>query len=220
MHTLKILAIGFILLKSINLNAQAIYVDPTTTGALAIYAFQIENAHERHIEEQTRLQRAQTWVGIQMERVKTVQNKVYRGLSEVSGTVSNGLQVMRIYHNFEVCENYAGRITNLAREHPQFTVFAARATQKAYQQIVEAGTEVSSILTSGELNLATAGDRIRILETIEDKSRVLRINLMGILMKLERAERLGFWGAINPFQTYINTDKDIIQNTLERWDRF
>lgn len=218
----RIIILSFItLLCSMNsVYAQRVYIDPTTTAALAIYANQIENAQEETIEEQTRLQQAQMWVGAKMAAVENIQKKVYRGLSEVSGTLTNGVQVMRIYENLERCSLYAGQISDFAAEHPEFTVFAVKTTQQAYQNILVYSNDITSILTAGDTNLATAGDRYLLLEEVNDAVSKIKISLLQILMKMEAAERVGFLNALNPFQEYINTDKDIVENILDRWQNF
>lgn len=199
---------------------QQVYFDPATTLALGLYSNQLKKGQNKTVNEQNKLQRAQLWVGTQMEVVKTIQNKVYKGLKEVSGTLSNGLQVKRIYKDLGRCRVYTSEILNISRKHPQFTVFGYKTSQKVYEQLLEIGTDISSMLAEGDLNLATAGDRYRLLENIESNVKLLKIRLIGVKLSLERAIRLGFWGSINPFQTYINTDKDIVQNILQRWDRF
>ena len=45
----------------------------------------------------------------------------------------------------------------------------------------------------------------------------LKLWLLAIKLNLERAERLGFWNAINPFQGYINTDKSIVENIMKKY---
>ncbi|WP_227411559.1 hypothetical protein [Cruoricaptor ignavus] len=76
---------------------------------------------------------------------------------------------------------------------------------------------MSQILSPGELNLATSGDRYRLLEEINYDLRMLNIYLLSIQLALERADRLGFWKSLNPFQGYINTDKNIVENIMQQY---
>ena len=122
-----------------------------------------------------------------------------------------------IYEDLNDCRRYSGDIANLTKEHPQFSIFGAKATEKTYEQILKIGTDVSDILASGELNLATAGDRYRLIFGISENVKKLKIWLLTVKLNIERAERLGFWKAINPFQGYINTDKDIVRNIMDRY---
>ena len=45
--------------------AQNTYIDVTTTLALKLYSDNLENQQEKTIEQQTKLQQAQTWVSTQ-----------------------------------------------------------------------------------------------------------------------------------------------------------
>ena len=76
---------------------------------------------------------------------------------------------------------------------------------------------MSNILADGETNLATAGDRYRVLDNIEQQVRMLKIYLISVQLALENAEYAGFWKSINPFQGYVDTDKDIIQNIMKKF---
>ncbi|MCS7374965.1 hypothetical protein, partial [Elizabethkingia anophelis] len=176
-----------------------------------------KSQQNKTVEEQTKLQQAQAWVASQMVLANNIQNKVLKGLQETSGTLQNGIQVKMIYEDLNDCRRYSGDIANLTKEHPQFSIFGAKATEKTYEQILKIGTDVSDILASGELNLATAGDRYRLIFGISENVKKLKIWLLTVKLNIERAERLGFWKAINPFQGYINTDKDIVRNIMDRY---
>jgi len=202
---------------SITMNAQNIYIDVTTTAMLKVYSDNLKNKQKETIEQQTKLQQAQAWVAAQMAVANSIQNKVYKGLKEVSGTLQNGIQVMTIFQELDQCSQYASDISNIVTTHPQYAVFGAKATQKTYEQVLKIGTDVTDILATGDLNLATAGDRHRLLHQISQNVTRLKLWLITIKLNLERAKRLGFWKSINPFQGYINTDKAIVQSIVTQY---
>ena len=202
---------------SITMNAQNIYIDVTTTAMLKVYSDNLKNKQKETIEQQTKLQPAQVWVAAQMAVANSIQNKVYKGLKEVSGTLQNGIQVMTIFQELDQCSQYASDISNIVTTHPQYAVFGAKATQKTYEQVLKIGTDVTDILATGDLNLATAGDRHRLLHQISQNVTRLKLWLITIKLNLERAKRLGFWKSINPFQGYINTDKAIVQSIVTQY---
>jgi hypothetical protein len=53
--------------------------------------------------------------------------------------------------------------------------FRVKASQKTYEQSLKIVTDVSDILASGELNLATAGDRYKILHNISGNVKNLKL---------------------------------------------
>lgn len=194
--------------------AQNIYIDPTTTLALKLYSDNLEKQQEKTIEQQTKLQQAQTWVSSQMAIANTIQNKVLKGLNEVSGTLKNGAQVVSIYQELERCIQYSGDILELTRDKPQYAVFGVKASQKAYEQVIKLSTDVTDLLQPGELNLATTGDRYKLLFSVSQNVIMLKIWLLATKLNIERAIRLGWFQSINPFQGYINTDLGIVQNIM------
>ena len=112
---------------------------------------------------------------------------------------------------------YSSEISKLVKDHPEYAIFGAKATETTYKEVLKMSSEVSELLKSGELNLATAGDRYKLLYEMSTKVKMLKVWLATISLNLDRAKRLGFWRAINPFQGYINTDKDIVRNIMEKY---
>ena len=194
--------------------AQNTYIDVTTTLALKLYSDDLENQQEKTLEQQTKLQQAQTWVSTQMAVANNIQNKVLKGLNEVSGTLKNGVQVMSIYNELDRCLQYSNDILILTSNKPQYSVFGVKATQKAYEQVIKLSTDVTDLLKPGELNLATAGDRYKLLFSVSQNVTMLKIWLLATKLNIERAIRLGWFQSINPFQGYINTDMSIVENIM------
>lgn len=193
---------------------QNTYIDPTVTAAMVLYSENLKSRQNKTIDEQSKLQQAQTLVASQMAVANSIQNKLLKGLQEVSGTLKNGIQVVDIYNEINRCIQYSEDIVELTQNKPQYAVFGAQASQKTYQQAVKLTTDVSDLLQSGELNLATAGDRYRLLFSVSQNVIMLKIWLLSTKLNIERAIRLGWWQSINPFQGYMNTDKSIVENIM------
>lgn len=215
---LKIFQFVFSLLGTTGF-AQNTYIDPTVTAAMILYSENLKAKQNEVVEETSKLKDAQTWVGTQMVAANDIQNKLLKGLKEVSGTLQNGIQVKEIYSELNKCYKYSSEVVQLASRHPQYAIFGTKATQKTYEQSLKIVTDVSEILASGELNLATAGDRYKILHNISGNVKSLKLWLLAIKLRLEKANRLGFWNSINPFAGYINTDKAIVENIMNRYKR-
>ena len=211
---MKKFSISLMILAGSFAFAQNTYIDVTTTLALKLYSDNLENQQEKTIEQQTKLQQAQAWVGTKMVVANNIQNKVLKGLSEVSGTLKNGIQVVDIYNELDRCLQYSGDILELTKDKPQFAVFGVRTSQKTYEQAIKITTDVTDLLKPGELNLATAGDLYKLLFSVSQNVIMLKIWLLATKLNIERAIRLGWFQSINPFQGYINTDKSIVENIM------
>lgn len=201
------------------LQAQNTYIDPTVTAAMILYSENLKAKQNDVIDETSKLKEAQAWVGTQMVAANDIQNKILKGLKEVSGTLQNGIQVQEIYTELNKCYSYSSQIVQLASAHPEYIVFGTKATQKTYEQSLKIVTDITDILTSGEQNLATAGDRYKILHSIAGNVKNLKLWLLAIKLRLEKANRLGFWNSINPFAGYINTDKGIVEGIMNKYKR-
>jgi len=211
---MKKFSVSLLLIAGSFAFAQNTYIDVTTTLALKLYSDNLENQQEKTLEQQTKLQQAQTWVSTQMAVANNIQNKVLKGLNEVSGTLKNGVQVVSIYNELDRCLQYSNDILTLTSNKPQYSVFGVKATQKAYEQVIKLSTDVTELLKPGELNLATAGDRYKLLFSVSQNVTMLKIWLLATKLNIERAIRLGWFQSINPFQGYINTDMSIVQNIM------
>lgn len=197
-----------------------VYVDPGTTAALYSYAKDLENGQEKIEKEQSKLQKAQAFIATQLAAANEIQNKIYKGLSEVSGTLQNGMQLKRIREELKECLEYYREVNTMIQRHPQFAPFAHKAMKGAYEQALQLGTEIISVTTGGKDQLATAGDRYMLLSRIESRIVGLKLWFLTMQISMQNVERMGIIRALNPFQTYIDTDKDIIQNILERYKNF
>lgn len=206
-------------MSSLSVHAQNTYIDPTVTAAMILYSENLKAKQNEVIEETTKLQQAQAWVGTQMVAANDIQNRILKGLNEVSGTLQNGLQVKGIYSQLDRCYEYVEEIGYLASNKPQYTIFAIKASQKTYEQSLKIVTDVTELLKSGDLNLATAGDRYKLLHNISENVKNLKLWLLAIKMRMERAISVGFWNSLNPFADYINTDKSIVENIMKRYER-
>lgn len=192
---------------SYTAKSQTPYIDVLTAPALTAYSNQIESKQNKTIEEMSNLHQAQAFVATQMTFANEIQNKVYTGLREVNGTIRNGLQVERIYSNLENTVKNINLLKDVVLNAPEYAPFATEATKIAINKSTDIYTDVADLLTTGDLNLATSGDRRRLLYNIEQNTRLLNIYLINMRLSITRAKHKGWWKSANPFKTYVNTDK-------------
>ena len=197
--------------------AQKTYSDIITSLALNKYANNLKSEQNKTIEQQTKLQQAQAWVSTQMVVANDIQNKVLKGLREVSGTLSNGIQMKNILTSLQNSYKYTGDILNIVSAHPQYSIFGVKSSEKVYLTAADIVTEYSDILAGGDLNLATAGDRSKLLTQTLQKVMMLEMWILDVKLRLERAIRIGFWKSANPFQGYVDTDKSIVDNIMNQY---
>ena len=114
--------------------SQNTYIDPTVTAAMILYSENLKAKQNEVIQETSKLKQAQAWVGTQMVVANDIQNKILKGLKEVSGTLQNGIQVKEIYSELNKCYTYSSQVVQLASAHPEYSIFGVKASQKTYEQ--------------------------------------------------------------------------------------
>lgn len=199
--------------------AQTPYIDVLTAPALALYGNSLSKKQKEQLDQMNKLQERQGWVATQMTVANQIQEKVYKGLKEVSGTLSNGLQVKSIYSNLERTVTYLDQLKDTAKDNPEYVIFANRAISQVVNHSTEIYANIADLLTSSETNLATAGDRRRLLYEIEQDVRAMNVYVLSVKMSIDRAKRKGFWRSINPFQEYVNTDAQIFEDIVNKGGR-
>ena len=152
-------------------------------------------------------------------QVIAIQEYIYQQLKNVNSALSQSKKLVYFYQYMGKIATNSNKMLDLSAQHPEYAIFGVKASQKTYEQSLKIVTDVSDILASGELNLATAGDRYKLLHNISGNVKNLKLWLLAIKLRLEKANRLGFWNSINPFAGYINTDKGIVENIMNRYKR-
>lgn len=217
---MKKLKFIFLMVLGVNTaNAQTPYVDVLTAPAMIAYSANLKNQQEKTNDELNNLSNMQGWVASQMVLANDIHNKLYKGLKEVNGTLQNGLQIQRIYKSLESITKNIDLIIIEAKSRPEYVVFGASATKAAVRKVVDVGTDVQQILSEDDLNLATAGDRRRLLGSIELNLRTLNVYLINIRLSIQRSKRKGWWNSINPFKSYVNTDKMIFTQIVAKSEK-
>lgn len=201
-------------------KSQSTYVDILTAPAMILYGANLKSSQEKTIDEMGYIQQKQTWLTSQMVLVNDVQNKVYKGLSQVNSAVSNGLQLVRIYKELEQMPGNLQGIYQEVTVQPEYAVFGVKAGQLVYNKTLEYYTEISELLSSGEMNLMNTGDRMLLLQSLETKTRMLNFYLINTKYSIMRAKAKGWWRAVNPFQDYMDTDKAIFDQIIRQSSMF
>lgn len=214
----KIILTAGLFLSAIG-SAQVTYFDPTTVIALNNYSDIIRNEQNKTNEELKGIKKAQALLTTQMLVVNAIQEDVRKGLTEIAGTVDNGFQVKNILKDLNYIMKYTGEVKDLVKENPAYAVFGRTASEQTWQVGTKLVAEMNDIITKGNLNLATAGDRHKVLAKIESHIALVRLWIYNLKTSIERAKRYGFWKSINPFQSHINTDKAIVQRIIDRYKR-
>ncbi|HAS58687.1 MAG TPA: hypothetical protein DEQ87_09640 [Algoriphagus sp.] len=214
MKTLNLLA--FLILSG-SAFGQTVYVDPAVAGATAAHSAVINSQLNATNERLTLIERGQLAITGNLTIVNTMQDKIYKGLSEVSSILTNLSNVQEIARIATGISSDLSQVMDLAGENPALLLFAERNATLFQQRATSLALEVSSfVLKGGENNLMDAGERSKLINQILTEMVILRSNSYGMYRAMYFAQMKGFVRALNPFQGYINVDIQLAQDIARK----
>jgi hypothetical protein len=197
-----------------SLSAQ-IYVDPSTSAAMATQSVLINSQLNSTKEKLTLLQRAQLTVSGQLAIANDLQSRIYRGLTEVSSAMNNLLAVKDIYEITQDIFSDGKKAISIAEKNPALLLFAQQGAEEFHSRALRLSAEVSGFVLHGsKQNLMDSGERTRMLGKIVTELSILRGVIYGIYRAMYWASIRGFWNAVNPYAGFINVDKRIADEVL------
>lgn len=196
---------------------QAVYVDVSVSGATAAHSVVINSQLRATNERLTLIERGQLAITGNLTIVNTMQDKIYKGLSEVSSILTNLSNVQEIARMATAISGDLNEVTDLAGENPALLLFAERNATMFQQRATSLALEVSSfVLKGGETNLMDAGERSKLINQVLTEMVILRSYTYGMYRAMYFAQMKGFVKALNPFQGYINVDVQLAQDIARK----
>jgi hypothetical protein len=217
MTMMKSLNILVFLILSGSAFGQTVYVDPAIAGATAAHSAVINSQLNATNERLTLIERGQLAIAGNLTIVNTMQDKIYKGLSEVSSILTNLSNVHEIARIATGISSDLSQVMDLAGENPALLLFAERNATLFQQRATSLALEVSSfVLKGGEDNLMDAGERSKLINQILTEMVILRSHTYGMYRAMYFAQMKGFVRALNPFQGYINVDIQLAQDIAKK----
>lgn len=204
------------LLFGLQLQAQ-IYIDPAVAAAEAAHAAVINGQLNTTNDRLTLIQRGQLAVTGQLVIVNDLQDKIYKGLSEVSSVVRNLLAVKDIADISTDIVRDVNRAMDIAGSNPVLLLFAEQGAREFKTRATNLAAEVASFVTvGGRQNLMDSGERAKLLNRIVTELTILRGVAYGMYRSMYWAKQRGILNSLNPYAGFINIDKriadDIVRN--------
>lgn len=192
---------------------QTVYVDPAVSAATTAHSVIIDTQLKATNERLTLIERGQLAITGNLTIVNSMQDKIYKGLSEVSSILTNLSNVQEIARMATAISGDLNDVLEIAKENPALLLFAERNAVLFQQRATSLALEVSSfVLKGGENNLMDAGERSKLINQILTEMVILRSHTYGMYRAMYFAQMKGFVKALNPFQGYINVDIQLAQD--------
>ncbi|MGV8135961.1 MAG: hypothetical protein AB2L20_12160 [Mangrovibacterium sp.] len=213
---------GILLIIFVNcgvLNAtfsQIVYVDVLTAPAMRTYSNTIKKQQEETNDNLTAIHKGQLLINSQLELANDLQQKVVKGLTEVSRTVRNAITIKRIYETSQDIILEVSETTRLAAENPQYVIFAQESASVFKARALGLALEIANVLEGGETNMMDAGERQKLLNHIYDEIRLIYGAAFGMKHSIRWAIRRGFWKSLFPFSGWVNQDIRIMNEIIAK----
>jgi len=192
-----------------------IYVDPSTSAAMATQAALINSQLNTSNDKLTLIQRAQLAVTAELGIANDLQNRIYKGLTEVSSAVSSLLAVKDIYEMTQDIILDGNKAVSIAAKNPGLLLFAQSGAEEFHSRALRLSSQVGSFVLHGSKeNLMDSGERAKLLSKIVTELNILRGVIYGIYRSMYWASVRGFWNSLNPYSGFINLDKRIADEVI------
>jgi len=196
-------------------TAQELVVDPTTSAAIAVNAGVINSQMNTTNNNLSLIQKGQLAVTGQLTIANTLQNDIYKGLSQVASVINNLESIKEIATCGSDIISDVEQAEQLAQSDPVLLLFAEQGAREFETRAVALAAYVSAfVMQSGGNNLMDSGERAKLLNHIESQLQILRGISYGMQRAIYWAKMRGIFQSLNPWATWQNEDKQIAISVL------
>lgn len=149
---------------------------------------------------------------LQLVAARTV---VHNSLSQVSDLLNDG-RVLN-YQTRIVADilSEASEISRMAAEDTEIVIFASESVGSIKLQALELYEEISAFINAGGTEaMMNNGTRDELLRKITQRLQLLRGSLFALRHSLYWKSVYGLWNSLNPFSSWVNQDKRIIDQMI------
>lgn len=195
--------------------SQTLYVDPVTSAAMYSSSSTLDGQLNRTNNNLSLIQRGQLAVTGQLVIVNDLQDRIYKGLSEVSGVIHSLNTIKEIA---DVGTDIVGDVQEtirIAASSPVLLLLAEGGAREFKTRATSLAIEVGAfILKAGKENLMDSGERAKLLNHIASEMRILRGVAYGMHRAMYWARMTGIWRSLNPWDSWTSMDEKIANDVL------
>lgn len=180
-----------------------------------------ENAAIRNVSEITYQQNLEAIrrntddIGVNMASLAMVQTMIHRSLSEVNEALKDAIQVKQMGRIIQQIYSTSDQIIETASQDPILLLFAETYLRQAKERSLSLVAEVSSfILAEGNNVLISYNTRDELLTMVYNELQMINAYILAVRNSMYWAKVNGVLRKLNPYQTYINQDINIINRIL------
>lgn len=150
-----------------------------------------------------------------MLKVVATKDLIYRSLTEVNEALKDGREIKYIGTLITDIYDESKELLLLAKEAPQYSIFAERGAQNVKQQSIELFNEITRFVNKGGRDaMMNYNTRDELLRNITHRLQLLRAEIYLMRQAMYWAKMHGLWNSLNPFADWINQDRLVISDIL------
>lgn len=154
-------------------------------------------------------------INLNLASVVLVQDVVYRSLTEVKEVLNDGLMVKNMGLYVSDILRHGNELKSIAESDPYLLLFAEESIQWSRARVISLVEEVSNfILKNGRDAMMDYSKRDYLLKIINQELILMRSALYKATRSMYYAKRNGLLKSLNPYQYYINRDKDLVNQII------
>jgi len=154
-------------------------------------------------------------ININISSVAMVQGLILYSLTQVNQALKSGLAVQQISRlSLEIIKD-SNELIEMAKDQPYLLFFAEEVARQMKNRGLKVVNEVSDfILKEGNNVLMDFEKRDALLQKIVIELKVMRTLVYSLKRSMYWAKINGVWRTLNPYRSFINQDKRLVDDIL------
>lgn len=212
----QLILLGLCLLTH-GLFAQRIVFDSRHFAIVNENAVVRNAAESSHNELLVRIKGSLDYINFNASSVLAVQEMIYSSLSNVNSALKNGLALRDMYRICEEILGYGQQMTRLGVSEPYLILFSEQIIRDITARSAAMMSEISGfVLKEGQNILMDNASRDQLLAHIRTDLQIIRGLAYGAWKAMYWAKVKGIVNLLNPFQGYINRDRQIVADIISK----
>ena len=154
-------------------------------------------------------------INLNVGSVVTAQTIIYNGLANVNSALKDGLAVKNMAVITADMISYLEQCLELAKAQPYLLLFATGIEHEMQVRALGLVSDVSGyVLKEGDNVLADYNSRDQLLKKVTQQLHILDALAYGAWRAMFWAKERGILASVNPWQNFINQDKNFVQQII------
>jgi hypothetical protein len=154
-------------------------------------------------------------INTNVSSVVLAQTIIYEGLSNVNSALKNGLAVRNMSVIIADLIGYSSQIAVMARAEPYLLLFAEDFASQMKARSLRLAADVSGfVLKEGSNVLSDYNGRDQLIRQVTQELQIISSLVYGAWKAMFWAKERGIFRSINPFQSFIDQDRQHVEDIL------